>query len=475
MKRSKKGILSFILFLTVIAIIIDFPTVNYNINLFGRQIKGTLRGPDIDIRIPLIDKRIRKELKLWEGLDLQGGIQLIYSADMTEIEAGDRVNKLQEIVNKIDRRINQLGVTEPLIQSSVQGDTYRVIVEIPGISDVEQAKQLIGATARLEFREYKQQVLSVESTGSGEEDVVVPQTVATYVPLGLTGDDFYRAEAGIDTNPNSPSYNKPIVKFEFKDEAAQEFSDITERLNNEGGVLGIFLDETNIFEGRTEHITDGKGQISGLGTMTEAKNLAIQLNEGALPVPISVVSEQTVSPTLGSESVHKSVIAGLIGIVAISLFMIIYYHLLGFIAVVALCLYTLFSIAIFKLIPVTLTMGGIAGFILSVGMAVDASILIFERFKEELRAGKTLAASLDIGFRRAWSSIRDSNVSSIITCSILYFLGTGVVRGFALTLIIGILVSMFTAITVTRNFIETMLRFERFKDLRWYGIKSTKD
>jgi len=460
-----------ILLVAIIAVIIDFPTYAYDFTLFGKQFKGTVRGPDINFQVPLVGWKFNKELKLREGLDLQGGVQLVYQADMKDIAVADRGEKLQEVVSKIDRRINQLGVTEPLIQSSVMGDIYRVIVEIPGVSDVESAKALLGATAQLEFMELKTSLQPVVTTNDQGEEVTTQQTVGSYVPVGLTGTDFYKAYAQVDTNTTSRTYNQPIVRFEFKPEAAQEFSDLTSRLNTEGGVLAIFLDDTKIFEGRTEHITDGKGQISGITDMAAAKNLTIQLNEGALPVSISIMSEQTISPTLGSESVHKSVIAGLIGICAVAILMIWFYHLLGVIAVGALILYTLFTIALFKLIPITLTLAGIAGYVLSIGMAVDASILIFERFKEEYRSGKTLGTSIDIGFKRAWNSIRDSNISSIITCAILFYFGSGVIRGFAVTLFIGILVSLFTAIIVTRNFLELILGMERFRDPRWYGIK----
>jgi preprotein translocase subunit SecD len=472
MKRSGRLFSLGIVLLTVLAVLIVFPTYRYDFNLFGRQFTGTLRGPDINIKLPWREAPIQKELKVWQGLDLQGGIQLAYEADMSGIDPADRTAKLEEVVHKIDRRVNQLGVTEPVIRTSIAGDVYRTIVELPGVGDVEEAKALIGQTAQLEFKELVPEEIPAEILeAGGDESDGLPQYIATYVEVGLTGDDFYRASADVDINPQSRTYNQPIVTFEFKREAAEEFSDLTERLSATGGVLAIFLDDELIFEGRTEHITDGRGQISGLGDAQEAKQLAIALNEGALPVPISIVSEKIVSPTLGQEAVDKSLIAGIIGIVAVSVLMVAYYLLPGVVAVMALMLYSIYLLALFKLIPVTLTLAGIAGFILSIGMAVDANILIFERFKEEMRAGRSLRTAMDIGFSRAWNSIRDSNVSSLITCAILFYFGSGTVRGFALTLALGIFVSMFTAITITRRLMAWVISSGKFDRVSWYGIR----
>jgi len=472
MKRRGRLFSLGIVVLTVLAVLIDFPTYHYDFNLFGKQLQGTLRGPDINIPVPGQETPIQKELKVWQGLDLQGGIQLVYEADMKDIAATDRSAKLEEVVHKIDRRVNQLGVTEPVIRTSVVGDSYRTVVELPGVSDVEQAKSLIGQTAQLVFKELVPEEVPAEILeASGEATDGLPQYVATYVDVGLSGDDFYRASADVDTNQTSRTYNQPIVSFEFKREAAEEFSDLTERLSATGGILAIFLDEELIFEGRTEHITDGRGQISGLGEAQEAKQLAIALNEGALPVPITIISEKIVSPTLGEEAVDKSLIAGIIGVSAVAVLMILYYLLPGVVAVIALLLYSAYLLALFKLIPVTLTLAGIAGFILSIGMAVDANILIFERFKEEMRAGRSLRTAMDIGFNRAWNSIRDSNVSSLITCAILFYFGSGTVRGFALTLALGIFVSMFTAITVTRRLMFWVINSGKFESSSWYGIR----
>jgi preprotein translocase subunit SecD len=466
MRQKRTFILPLIWFLTTCAIIIDFPTVNYNFTIMGKHIQGRLRGPDIDIELPITHTRIRKEVKVWEGLDLQGGIQLVYEADMSGVDAENKESKIDAVRQTIDKRINRLGVTEPLLQASQIGDIYRLIIELPGISNVEEAKQLIGQTGKLAFKEY---VASQASTDATLAVSGVPQ----YIDLGLTGDDVRGARVVRNNNQNDVNnYGKPAVEISFTSDAATKFLDITTDLSTRSGAIAIFLDDDIVsLASVNEPIDGGTAIISGSFTSEQAKNMAIQINEGALAVPIRYVSEKVVSPTLGSESIRKSLIAGVIGIGAVVVLMILYYFLPGFIAVVALGLYTLFSLALFKLIPVTLTMAGVAGFILSIGMAVDASILIFERFKEELRTGKTLGASLDAGFRRAWTSIRDSNISSLLTCTILFIFGTGVIRGFALTLAIGIVVSMFTAIIVTRNFLQMVLTIPVFRDKRWFGIK----
>ncbi len=475
MKRRRTLTYLGLALLTVVAILIAFPTVKFNFNLFGKNIKGTIAGPDLNFTVPLTNIKVNKQIKIWEGLDLKGGIRLVYQADMTPIKAADRATKLNEVVAKIENRINKLGVTEPIVQSSISGDNYRVQVEIPGINNVDEAKKLIGTTAQLDFRELQSVPANLQATDANGNPVSATQQMA-YVPVGLTGNDFYRAYADIDRDQNSKDYNKPIVRFEFNDSAVQKFSDLTQRLSTSGGYLAVFLDNQLIFgPATTTHIADGKGQITGMTDANAVKTLSIELNEGALPVQITTVSEEVISPTLGSDSIRKSLIAGVIGMLAVCIMMIWYYHLPGAVAVVALFLYTLFSISIFKLVPVTMTLSGIAAFILSVGMAVDANILIFERFKEELRLGKTLHTALDVGFKRAWTSVRDSNVSSLITCFILYYFGSGTIRGFAFTLALGILISLFTAITVTRNLLDLVLSQKVFHDLSWYGINKKEN
>jgi len=390
--------------------------------------------------------KIYKDLKIHQGLDLKGGVRLIYEADFSKIEAKEKEKAYQGLINVIEKRINGLGVTEPVIQKGQIGDKKTVIVELPGISNIEQAKKMIGQTAQLTFLEQK------------------GGNIGEWQETGLTGAHLKRADVQIN-----PQNGEPEVLIEFNQRGAELFKEITQR--NLQKPVAIKLDNEIISAPTVQSvISEGKGVITGKFDIKEAKALAINLNSGALPVPTKLIEERTLSATLGPESVKKSLIAGIVGVILVALFMILFYKMAGAIAVIALMIYTLVVLALFKLIPVTLTLAGITGFILSVGMAVDANILIFERIKEELRSGKQLDFSINEGFRRAWSSIRDSNVSSLITCLILIYLGSGMVRGFAVTLAIGILVSMFTAITVTRNFLH-LLAGTRLENFIFKGLR----
>lgn len=406
MRRNLWITLGIILIVSVLAGFIDWPT-----------------GPNLHIG------NFFKEIKVHEGLDLQGGTHLAYQLDTSKLDPKDVSTATQSVVNVIERRINALGVSEPLIQPAKIGDKQTVIVELPGVSDVNEAINLIGKTAQLKF-----QALNADGTA--------------YTDTALTGANLKKAVVQFDQ-----STGEPQVAIQFDSAGGQIFSDLTK--NNLGKPIAIVLDNQVISAPTVQtEIDNGQAVITGKFTIDEAKTLSIELNAGALPVPISLIEQRNVGATLGSESVKKSLVAGLVGLILVGLFMIIYYRLPGALAVVALAIYTLIVLALFKLIPVTLTLAGIAGFILSVGMAVDANILIFERTKEELAQGKTVGLSLEEGFKRAWSSIRDSNFSSLITCAILYYGTTGIVRGFAITLAIGIIISMFTAITVSRTFLR---------------------
>lgn len=382
-----------------------------------------------------------KEIKIHEGLDLQGGTHLVYELDLSKVENKDQDSAAQSVINVIDRRINALGVSEPVIQSAKIGNKKTVIVELPGISDVEQAINLIGKTAQLSFWEQ-----------SGTDNSASDNALSSWQPTELTGAHLKRADVQFDQQTSDPQ-----VAIQFDSEGAKMFSDITKK--NLQKPVAIVLDNEMISAPTVQSvIEDGKAIISGKFTVAEARKLAIELNAGALPVPITIIEQSNVGPTLGNDSVKTSIVAGLIGLILVALFMVIFYQFWGLLAVAALFIYTLISISLFKLIPVTLTLAGITGFILSIGMAVDANILIFARMKEERRTGKPMGSVIEDGFNRAWPSIRDSNISSLITCAILYFTTTGTVRGFALTLAIGILVSLFTAITVTRTFLRLALK-----------------
>jgi preprotein translocase subunit SecD len=380
--------------------------------------------------------------KLRLGLDLQGGSHLVYVTDLSKIADKDKANAVSSVIEVIRRRIDALGVTEPVIQQTKIGGQDAVIVELPGVSDIEQAKGLVGKTAQLEFYE------------QGEDP---NSAIPGFKPTGLNGSHLTRAEVQFGGTNSATTSGGPEISLTFTSDGAKLFKDITTR--NVGKPVAIVLDGEVISAPTVQSvIEDGKAVITGKFTVQEAKNLAIQLNAGALPVPINLVEERTVGATLGTESIRQSMMAGIIGAILVALFMIVYYRYLGVVASVALIIYSLLALAIFKLVPVTMTLAGVAGFILSIGMAVDANILIFERTKEEERLGKDELTSIEEGFSRAWPSIRDSNFSTLITCIILFYFGTGIVRGFALTLGIGVLVSMFSAITVTRTILELLTK-----------------
>lgn len=380
-----------------------------------------------------------RDLEFKLGLDLQGGSHLVYRADMAKIPTSDRDSAIGSTRENIERRVNLLGVSESLVQVSQIGDEYRLIVELPGIKDVNQAMSVIGQTAFLEFRE-------LPATSSGQ--------ASDFIPTDLSGSDLKIASVQFGQGDNSLA-QEPTVSIEFTPAGTEKFATITKR--NVDRPLAIFLDNRIVTAPVVQQeITAGRAVISGDFTVDSAKSLAIQLNAGALPVPISVVEQKNIGATLGAESVLKSLVAGLVGLVVIWIFMIANYGLKGVVADIALLAYVLLSLALFKLVPVTMTLAGIAGFILSIGMAVDANILIFERIKEEIRWGRSKSAALELGFYRAWNSIRDSNSSSLITAGILFWLGSGSVRGFALTLILGILVSLFTSIIVTRSLLRLL-------------------
>ena len=505
------------------------------------------------------------------GLDLQGGTHLVYQADVSEIPSGEREASLEGVRDVIERRVNAFGVSEPLVQT---GANSRLIVELAGVTDVNDAIRQIGETPLLEFKEieeaepvsltdqeraeaikYNQEILtkarsiairalagedfaslaSEFSEDPGTKDQggdlgfakkgtfvaefekalfddltlgqITPEPVKTqfgyhiikkaeeriesdqlevrgsHILLATKNEEF-KDDASADWKNTQlsgknlkkarvefdPNTGQPYVSLDFDSEGKDLFAEITKR--NLQKPVGIFLDGTPISVPTVqEEITGGSAVISGNFNLNEAKLLSQRLTAGALPVPIELISQQTVGPALGQLSLQKSLMAGLIGLLAVIFFMIVYYRLLGLFAVLALLTYGLISLAIFEAWPVTLTLSGIAGFILSIGMAVDANVLIFERTKEELKNGKPLGTAIEEGFRRAWPSIRDSNISSIITCLILFWFGSSIIKGFAIPLGIGILVSMFSAITVTRTFLRLAAGKFIAGHLSLFGIK----
>ncbi len=371
---------------------------------------------------------------------------------MKSIPAAQRDDALESSRQVIDRRVNFFGVSEPVVQTAKTSDAYRVIVELPGVTDVEAAVALIGQTASLEFREFRD---VAAATGAAN---VFP-TLANSTSVNITGKDLKSAKLDFGSDTGAPQ-----VALEFSGDGAGKFASETARLVNKH--LIIFLDDQPLTWPRVSTaITDGRAVITGGFSVEQAKNLSLQLAAGALPVPVSVVEKRTIGASLGAASVAKSIRAGLIGLTIVAIFMIAQYGRLGLLADLALIVYGLVTFALFRIIPVTLTLPGIAGFILSIGMAVDSNILIFERYKEERRRGKPSGIAMEQAFGRAWDSIRDANVTTILTAIILYNPGnwqflpmSGMVRGFALTLFLGVLVGLFTGIIVTRTFVRVLYR-----------------
>ncbi|MFC1802278.1 protein translocase subunit SecD [Patescibacteria group bacterium] len=395
------------------------------------------------------------------GLDLAGGTHLVYKADISELEGSNVEGSVSALRDVIERRVNLFGVSEPLVQTEKGGaisEDYRLIVELPGVTDVNTAVNLIGQTPLLEFKKerpeeevnemreaYEVFQKAIEEGREVEPDPILQQDM--YLSTGLTGRYLDKAQLQFDQTTGEPT-----VLLSFNKEGREMFAKITEE--NIGKVLAIYLDGVPISTPVIrQEIKDGNAEISGGFDPQEAKVLVRDLNYGALPVPIELISTQSVGASLGSDVLNKGINAGLVGLLVVMSFLVFYYRIPGLLATVSLLFYVILMLTIFKLASVTLTSAGIAGFIMSIGMAVDANILIFERTKEELRKGSNVDSSIREGFARAWLSIRDSNLSSIITAIILFWFGTSLVEGFALTFGVGILISMFTAITVTRTFL----------------------
>lgn len=413
------------------------------------------------IHLGSVDREIETRL----GLDLVGGVRALLEADLPEDQEVDPA-AMRTARQIVENRVNGLGVTEAVVQ--LAGDR-RILVELPGETDPERALESIRQTGLLEFVEMGANPVLPGATietdfagpASGEGDEPVYHTV-------MTGRELRNVQVVRDT------FGQYAVAFTLTSEGSQTFGQYTSQ--NVGQILAIVLDKEVISTPRIEGpITTGEGQISGQFTLESANELAVQLEYGSLPIPLAVVESRTVGPTLGEDSLQKSLQAGIIGLTIVALFMALYYRLPGLLADIALVVYALITFALFKLIPVTLTLPGIAGFVLSIGVAVDANVLIFERLKEELRVGRPLRQAIDLGWDRAWPSIRDSNLSTLITCAILFWFGSAfgasIVKGFALTLAIGVLVSLFTAILVTRTFLHIVLdNIEGTRHPGWFGI-----
>lgn len=378
------------------------------------------------------------------GLDLQGGSHLLYEADLSQIEQEEREEAMQGLRDVIERRINIFGVREPIIHVEERGQSQRLVVDLPGVKNVKEAIKMIGETPFLEFREEKE---------TAEGDIAFESSK-------LTGQYLKKATLDFDQTTLSPQ-----VLLEFNSEGSDIFEELTSR--NIDKRLAIFIDDILISAPVVrETITGGKAQITGQFTVEEAKELVRNLNAGALPVPIKLIQQTTIGPTLGMISLEKSLKAGLFGFLAVILFMIIFYRLSGIFAGLSLLIYGLILLTVFKLLPVTLTLAGIGGAILSIGMAVDANVLIFERYKEEKKAGESFSRALTIGFSRAWPSIRDSNFTTLIVALIMFSFGTSFIKGFAITLSLGILTSLFSALFITRTFLGSFVG-TKLERIRW--------
>lgn len=452
------------------------------------------------------------------GLDLQGGTHLVYSADVKNIPENDRASALDSARDVIERRVNAFGVAEPMVQvnKSMAGD-YQIVADLAGVKDVSQAIKMIGETPILEFKELSPLTANIQTNGTSTTSTTIDLgSTQSWKDTELTGKYLKRATLQFNSSDGSPE-----VSLQFDDQGSKLFEDITGR--NIGQPVAIFLDGYPISTPTVnDKISGGNAVISGRFTVDEAKMLVTRLNSGALPVPITLISQKTVESSLGSQSISDSLRAILLGLFLVSLFMILYYRLPGLLAVLSLLVYGLTVLAIFKALPVwlalvlivfmvglifytfnelkifngtlallfavigillfiyatkaiTLTLSGVAGFILSIGMAVDANILIFARTREELKTGKSVSQAVDAGFKRAWPSIRDGNVSTIITCLILIFFGTSTIQGFGTTLFIGIAISLFSAIVVTHTLFVVILGDWLEKRTWLLGVKKPKE
>ena len=373
-----------------------------------------------------------------QGLDLQGGTHVVLQAvDTPQLKVND--DALDRATHIIERRVNALGLTEPVVQR--QGRD-RIIVELPGVKDPEKAINMLGKTAMLEFKDPNNKTV-------------------------LTGTDLKDAKAVVGNG------NQPLVSMEFSDEGGQKFADVTAR--NVGKRIAITLDgEVLTAPVVQEAITGGRAQITGNRSMEEAQHLAILLRSGSLPVKLEIIENRTVGPTLGQDSKEASQKASLIGVAGVFVFMILFYRLSGVVADIALLLYTMLLLLVMRYLNATLTLPGMAGIILSIGMAVDANVLIFERFKEEIRTGKTLRKAMDNGFGRALVTILDSNITTLMACAVLFYLGTGPIKGFAVTLSIGVILSMFSAVTVTKFLLKFLIDANFTKSPTAFGISTPK-
>lgn len=447
MERTKVLFLGIVFTFVISAVIALPPQVPIAFSLFGKEYAFTVGSPVLDFNF--LGSPVYKTFEFKQGLDIQGGMQVVLEADMTDIAVTDRVAALTSAKEVIARRVDLYGISEPVVQTSVANESYRINVELPGLSNSADALALVGQTAQLDFGLFQTpEIDSPAATLSG----------VTIVPTGLTGKMLKRSSVQFD-----PQTGEPLVAIQFDSEGSKLFGEITSQ--NVGQPMGIFIDGSMIMAPVIQvPILTGEATITGGFTIQEAEQLSVQLNAGALPVPISVLELRTLGASLGDVSVRQSIQAGLVGIGLVMLFMILYYGVQGLVASIALLIYAVVTLALYKIIGVTLTLPGIAGLLLSIGMAVDANILIFERMKEELRKGKPFTLAMENGFGKAWDSIKDANIITIFTALVLInpmdfaFLNrSGLVRGFGITLLIGVILGLFTGVIVTRTLMRLFI------------------
>ncbi len=403
-----------------------------------------------------------RDLNIKLGLDLRGGSHLIYRADVAGINEAEQADALAGVRDVIERRVNTFGVSEPNVQTNRVGDEQRIIVELAGVFDIKEAIALIGATPQLDFR---REALTAESPQQLNIDAQNSLPGPIFERTELTGKHLQRATVSFDQLTGTPAVN-----LEFDKEGSELFSTLTR--DNIGKRLAIYLDGVPISAPIVQaEINNGRAVISGGFSIEEARQLTQRLNAGALPIPIELIGQLTIGPALGAQAIEDSVIAGTIGFASVIIWMLVFYRLPGIVASVSLTLYVILFLAVVKIIPVTLTLAGIAGFILSIGMAVDANVLIFERFRENLRLGRSISYALQNGFTQAWSSIWASNVSSLMTALILFGFGTSIIRGFALTYSLGIVLSMFTTITIAKVLLTIALQYKSLHTAFWLSAR----
>jgi preprotein translocase subunit SecD len=467
MKKRLVFPLIFIMLLFIFGILINLPSQivlhkNDKLPFIGTKITKDTKINLVNLNTILHLARVNRDFTFRRGLDLEGGTSITLRANMSGIPATERDDVLNSAKDVIERRLNSAnstslvsGVFEPVVQTAKVGSDYRIIAEIPGVTDLSKAEQLIGTTAKLTFWEADPtaSISALASTSASMYPVgLIQQLGGVPKETGLSGKDLKQATVVFD-----PSSGEPQVQLTFSGAGTKKFSDISTR--NVGKPVAFVLDNIAIEAPIIQQpITTGVAVVNGSFTVDQAKKLASLLQGGALPVALTPLQTQAIGATLGQASLEKSLLAGILGFLVIVVFMVVLYGRLGVIASVALILYTLLLLALFRLIPITLTLPGIAAFILSIGIAVDANILIFERMREEMRKGKSHETAMELGFSRAWASIRDSNIASLITSSVLYMFGTGMVKGFAVNLALGVGVSLFSAVFVTRTLLRLFYR-----------------